>query len=109
LNVERAQIQRNTKFQLHEGPEKQALLERYLNSDAEHKQAFINPYTGENMESKLAGSMRDNHTPMNKEKFSGLVFETDSSYDSQEDITNLSELIKLKKLEKTNVISETQE
>lgn len=107
MNVEKAEI----KFQLHEGREKQTLLERYLNHDSEaaHRQAFINPYTGENIESKLAGSLRDKQSPMNQEKFNTMVFETDSSYDSQEDITNLSELIKLKKSENTQVISEAHE
>ena len=102
MNVDRAQIQRNTKFQLHEGPEKQALLERYLNHDleADHRQDFINPYTGENMESKLMGSMREHNPPRNKEKMKSLIFDKDAEYDSQEDITNLSELIKMKKVEK---------
>lgn len=101
LNVDRTEI----KFQLHEGREKQTLLERYLNHDSEiaYQQAFINPYTGENIESKLVGSMRD-HNPAaaNRENFNSLVFETDSSYDSQEDITNLTELIKRRKSEKTH-------
>ena len=98
MNVDRTEI----KFQLHEGREKRTLLERYLNHEPEasHRQDFINPYTGESMGKKLMGSMREHNPPMNKEKMKSMIFDKDAEYDSQEDITNLSELIKMKKVEK---------
>lgn len=92
------------KFQLYEGREKQSLLERYLNHDTgfEYKQDFINPYTGENIESKLMGSMRD-HNPIRKDsEVRRLVFETDEDFGTHSDIVNLTELIKKRKEHKLN-------
>lgn len=100
MKTDKAEI----KFQLHEGRDKQTLLDRYLKYDSaqDYRQDFINPYTGENIESKLLGSMREEISPIAKQDFKDVNFEQELNYDSNDDITNLSELIKKKKLEKTN-------
>jgi hypothetical protein len=84
------------KFQLYEGREKQTLLERYLHEDSElsYLQGFINPYTGENIESKRLGSLRESSHDLVFRKFSNEIDENSTNYNSKEDIGNLSKLIK---------------
>ena len=104
MKTDKAEI----KFQLHEGRDKQTLLDRYLKYDSaqDYRQDFINPYTGENIESKLLGSMREEDSITSKQNFQAIGFEQELNYDSHDDITNLSELIKNKRQEK--VIKDTK-
>lgn len=92
MKLDKAEI----KFQLYEGREKQTLLERYLHEDSEinHMQGFINPYTGENIESKLLGSLRESLSDVDIKKFDSEIHKDKANYNNKEDISNLSKLIK---------------
>jgi hypothetical protein len=97
LKLDKAEI----KFQLYEGREKQILLERYLLEDSEmsYMQGLINPYTGENIESNILGSARNNIKNFKLKENDSKYQEENLSYDSQEDILNLSKLIKYRGIE----------
>jgi hypothetical protein len=98
LKLDKAEI----KFQLYEGREKQTLLERYLLEDSEmsYMQGLINPYTGENMESKLLGSLRETIQDVEFRQTDSNLHDDTINYDSKEDIMNLSKLIKDRRSDK---------
>lgn len=102
MKTDKAEI----KFHLYEGRDKQTMLERYLRYDSEldYKKDFINPYTGENIESKLLGQAREEEALSYKKSNDESLFK--EGYDSKEDISNLSELIRRKKQERVIVITD---